>query len=82
MHDRRSQSPNLEPVNLKLEKTLYTLRHVASKVKIEDKTEMDLQQQAQAPQERPFKDYFNPLDNLSISCLEYPNVTARSFKLT
>ena len=56
MHDRRSQSPNLEPVNLKLEKTLYTLRHVASKVKIEDKIEINLEQ-PQALEE----EYFSPL---------------------
>ncbi|KAH9688688.1 hypothetical protein KPL70_015210 [Citrus sinensis] len=38
---------------------------------------MDLQ----APQERPFKDYFSPLANLSTSCIRYPNVAARSFEL-
>ena len=37
---------------------------------------MDLQ----APQERPFKDYFSPLANLSTSCIRYPNV-ARTFEL-
>ncbi|KAH9792897.1 hypothetical protein KPL71_004332 [Citrus sinensis] len=37
---------------------------------------MDLQ-----PQERPFKDYFSPLANLSTSCIRYPNVAARSFEL-
>ena len=39
---------------------------------------MDLQQQ-QAPSERPFKDFFSPLANLSTSCIRYPNVAARSF---
>ena len=82
MHGRKSQSPNLEPVNLKLEKTLYTLRHLASKVKTKDKTEMDLQQQAQSQQEIPFKNYFSQLAKLSTSYLEYPNVVARSFELT
>ncbi|KAH9724739.1 hypothetical protein KPL70_007603 [Citrus sinensis] len=38
---------------------------------------MDLQ----APQERPFKDYFSSLANLSTSCIRYPNVAARSFEL-
>ena len=41
---------------------------------------MDLQQQA-PPQERPFKDYFSPLANLSTSCIRYSNVAARSFEL-
>ncbi|KAH9780933.1 hypothetical protein KPL71_008264 [Citrus sinensis] len=41
---------------------------------------MNLQQQ-QAPQERPFKDYFSPLANLSTACIRYPNVAARSFEL-
>ncbi|KAH9649110.1 hypothetical protein KPL70_025865 [Citrus sinensis] len=41
---------------------------------------MDLQQQ-QAPHERPFKDYFSPLANLSTSCIRYPNVAARCFEL-
>ena len=39
---------------------------------------MDLQQ---APPERPFKNYFSPLANLSISCIRYPNVAVRSFEL-
>ena len=65
MHGRRSLLPNLEPIDLELEKTLLTHKHVKNK--------MDLQQQ-QAPQERPFKDYFSPLANLSTSCIRYPNV--------
>ena len=69
MHGRRSLFPNLEPINLELEKTLRTHKYV--------KNRMDLQ----APQERPFKDYFSPLANLSTSCIRYPNVTAKSFEL-
>ena len=69
MHGRRSLLPNLEPIDLELEKTLRTHKHVKNK--------MDLQ----APQERPFKDYFSPLANLSTSCIRYPNVAARSFEL-
>ena len=68
MHGRRSLLPNLEPIDLELEKTLRTHKQVKNK--------MDLQ----APQERPFKDYFSPLANLSTSCIRYPNV-ARSFEL-
>ena len=37
---------------------------------------MDLQ-----PHERPFKDYFSPLANLSTSCIKYPNIVVRSFEL-
>ena len=47
MHGRRSLFPNLEPIDLELEKTLRTQKHI-------NKFGMDLQ----APQERPFKDYF------------------------
>ncbi|KAK9187629.1 hypothetical protein WN944_019027 [Citrus x changshan-huyou] len=36
---------------------------------------------AVAGEERPFKDYFSPLANLSTSCIRYPNVVARSFEL-
>ena len=60
MHCRMSQSHNLEAINLELEETFCTLRHIASKVKIEDKIEMNLEQQPQAHQERLFKDYFSP----------------------
>lgn len=31
--------------------------------------------------EKPFKVYFSPLANLSTSCIQYPQVTARSFEL-
>ena len=44
MHGRRSLFPNLEPIDLELEKTLHTHKQVNNK--------MDLQ----APHERPFKD--------------------------
>ena len=71
MHGRRSLLPNLEPIDLELEKTIRTQKH------IKNKFGMDLQ----APQERPFKDYFSPLANLSTSCIRYPNVAARSFEL-
>ena len=73
MHGRRSLLPNLEPIDLELEKTLRTHKHVVIKI--------DLQQQQAPPQERPFKDYFSPLANLSTSCIRYPNVAARSFEL-
>ena len=76
-YGQRSQLPNLVPIDFKLEKTLRRHKHIA----IKDKIEMDLQQQQPAPQERPFKDYFSPLAHLSTSCIRYPNVTARSFKL-
>ena len=72
MHGRRSLLPNLEPIDLELEKILRTHKHVKNK--------MDLQQQA-PPQEKPFKDYFSPLANLSTLCIKYPNVAARSFEL-
>ena len=75
MHGRRSQLPNLERIDFELEKILRTHKHVAIKGKIE----MDLQQLAL--QERPFKDYFSPLANLSTSCIRHPNVAARSFEL-
>ena len=68
MHGRRSLLPNLEPIDLELEKTLRTHKQIKNK--------MDLQ-----PQERPFKDYFSPLANLSTSCIRYPNVAVRSFEL-
>ena len=68
MHGRRSLFPNLEPIDFELEKTLRTHKQVKNK--------MDLQ-----PQERPFKDYFSPLANLSTSCIRYPNVATRSFEL-
>ena len=68
MHGRRSLLPNLEPIDLELEKTLRTHKQVKNK--------MDLQ-----PQEMSFKDYFSPLANLSTSCIRYPNVAARSFEL-
>ena len=71
MHGRRSLLPNFEPIDFELEKTLRTHTHVKNK--------MNLQQQA--PQERPFKDYFSPLTNLSTSCIRYPNVAVRSFEL-
>ena len=71
MHGRRSLLPNLEPIDLKLEKTLRTHKH------FKNKFEMDLQ----APHERPFKDYFSPLANLSTSCIRYPNIAVRSFEL-
>ena len=74
MHGRMSLLPNLKPIDLELEKTLRTHKHDKNKI------EMGLQQQ-QAPQERPFKDYFSPLANLSTSCIRYPNVAAMSFKL-
>ena len=74
MHCRMSLLPNLKPIALELEKTLRTHKHVANKIK------MDLQQQA-APQERPLKDYFSSLVNLSTSCIRYPNVAAMSFEL-
>ena len=77
MHGRMSLLPNLEPINLELEKTLRTHKHVV----IKDKIEMDLQQQQPPPHERPFKDYFSPLANLSTSCIRYPNVAAGSFEL-
>jgi len=51
MHGRRSLLPNLKPIDLELEKTLRTHKHVKNK--------MDLQ-----PQERIFKDYFSPSANL------------------
>ena len=59
MYGRRSLLPNLEPIDLKLEKTLRTHKHVKNK--------MDLQ----APQEWPFKEYFSPLANLSTSCIRF-----------
>ena len=74
MHGRRSLLTNLEPIDLKLEKILRTHKHVV----IKDKIEMDLQR---APPERPFKDYFSPLANLSTSYIRCPNVVARSFEL-
>ena len=78
MHGRMSLLPNLEPIDLELEKTLLTHKHVV----IKDKIKMDLQQQRKpAPHERPFKDYFSPLANLSTSCIRYPNVATRSFEL-
>ena len=43
MHGRRSQLYNLEPIDLELETTLHTHRHIASKVKSEDKIEIDLE---------------------------------------
>ena len=76
MHGRMSLLPNLEPINLELEKTLRTHKHVV----IKGKTEMDLQQQP-PPQEMLFKDYFSPLANLSTSCIRYSNVAIRSFEL-
>ena len=42
---------------------------------------MDLQQQQAPPQERPLKDNFNLLANLSTSCIRYPNVVGRSCEL-
>ena len=72
MHGHRSLLINLEPIDLELEKTLRTHKHVKNKF------EMDLQQ---APSERQFKDYFSLLANLSTSCIRYPIVAARSFEL-
>ena len=77
MHGRKSLFPNLEPIDLELEKTLRTHKHIV----IKNKIEMNLQQQQPSPQERPFRDYFSPLANLSTSCIRYPNVAARSFEL-
>ena len=74
MHGRRSLLSNLEPIDLELEKTLRIHK------RIKKKFEMDLQQQ-QAPHERPFKDYFSRLANLSTSSIRYPNVAARRFEL-
>ena len=71
MHGRRSLLHNLEPIDLELEKTLRTHKHVKNKI--------DLQQHA--PQERSFKDCFNSLANLSASCIRYQNVAAKSFEL-
>ena len=76
MHGRMSLLLNLELIDFELEKTLRTHKHVV----IKDKIEMDLQQQP-PPQERSFKDYFNPLANLSTSCIRYSNVAVRSFEL-
>ena len=45
MHDRRSQSHGLEPIDLELEKILRTHRNIASQSKIVDNIEMDLVQQ-------------------------------------
>ena len=61
MHGQMSQSHDLEPINLWLKTTLHTHSHIASKVKIEDTIEMGLEQQLQAPHEKPFKDYFSSL---------------------
>ena len=62
---------------MKWKKTLRT-KHVL----IKEKIEMDLQQQQPPPlQERPFKDYFSPLPNLSTSCIRYSNVVVKSFEL-
>ena len=69
MHGHRSLLPNLEPIDIELEKTLRTHKQIKNK--------MDLQ----APQERSFKDYFSPLVNLSTLCIRYPNVVSRSFEL-
>ena len=78
MHGRKLLLPNLECIDFELEKILRTHKHVA----IKNKSEMDLQQQQQAPPlERSFKDYFSPLSNLTTSCISYPNVAARSFEL-
>lgn len=77
MHGRWSQSHDLEPIDLKLQKTPCTRRHIALKVKIE----MNLEQQPQAPQERSFNDYFSQLVSLSNSCIRYLNIVVRSFKL-
>ena len=74
MHSRRSQLPNLEPIDFELEKTLRTHKYVAIKGKIE----MDLQQPA--PQERPFKDYFSPLANFSTSSIRHPMLFAGKFQ--
>ena len=68
MHGRKSLLPNLELIDLELEKTLRTHKQFKNK--------MDLQ-----PHETPFKDYFSPLANLSTSCIRYLNVAARSFEL-
>ena len=76
MHGQRSLLHNFKPIDLKLEKIIRTHKRVV----IKDKSEMDLQQQ-QAPHERPFKDYFSPLANLSTSCIRYPNVAVRSFEI-
>ena len=61
MHSRRFESHDWKPIDLELEKTLHTWRQFALVVEIE----IDLEQQPQTPQEKPFKDYFNPLANLS-----------------
>ena len=42
---------------------------------------MDLRQQAQAPQEMSFNNYFSILATLSTSCIRYPNILIRSFEL-
>ena len=75
MYGRRSQLPNLKCINFELEKIFRRHKHVA----IKDKIEMDLLQPA--PHERPFKNYFSPLVNLSTSCIRYPNVVVMSFEL-
>lgn len=36
---------------------------------------------AEDNREKPFKDYFCPLANLSTSSIQYPRVTVRSFEL-
>ena len=64
MHGQISLLPNLEHIDLELERTLRIHKHVA----IKNKIEMDLQQQP-PPQERPSKDYFSSLPNLSTSCI-------------
>ena len=70
MYGRRPQSNELEHIDIELEKTLCIQRHIASMVKFEDNIEIDVEQQSQAPKERPFKDYFSLLANLCTLCIK------------
>lgn len=79
MQGRWSLETELEPIDGKIERTF----HQRKQATVEDKIEHSIVEakMGEKEQEKSFKDYFSPLANLSTTCIQYPQVAARSFEL-
>lgn len=83
MLGHRSLLCDLEPIDSEIERTFHQKKKGALKEKEGDQIKENIikDKMAREPQERPFKDYFSPLPNLSTSCIRYPDVTVKSFEI-
>jgi len=79
MLGRRSLELKLEHLDSEIERTFHQQKRATNLDKIEE-TEA-IVAIGDEIEERPFRDYFSPLANLSTSCIQYPQVTARNFEL-